>query len=1377
MTFITAVGHFNNSTTGTTDTISSLSFKPKALIMWAGSQHTVGWANQNSYFGVGFTAANGSGPAMQYGAMCSTNNSASYAHRNTSSGAFALYLTDYNNAVLLEVTAIGFTDTGFTTTYSTTPPVAYTIYYLAIGGTDVSAGVTQWTEKTTVGDSVVTLTGTTFQPSCVFHLFTGNYHALPNSGSDSGALSFGAMDAAGNQFVQHINGTYAGTSSTWSEQITSQCMINGAANGTLSNAAAYKSMNSNGFTVTWGTVNTNANYVFSLALTGGDYQVGVWNKSTAAATVTDTVPVANLATPSAVLATTDSFAASANAQAGMRFTMGASDGTNNGVLAMTSINNKASPQTASYNYNDITNSIIVAQDDTGTTQAAASIGSFAAQSFGAAWTTNNAVATQICYIAMGSGAVNAAWTETTVPTCTTDATATVVPGTGFTEVVVPTCTTEATSKATASAISAYTLITTPTCTTDATVTATVGVGSTEVTVPDCTTSAIAPTLDLQVTQTTTPACDTVVITPTLKITDVDGAIVTNCQVEFISFPNTSTITNIGQAGAAYDGVISGGTVGTTSSGAPCLHFAGYPTSPTDCVTIPHGPAIDNHGAITIEMIVYYKTAPSDNTWPGLWDKSPGDTSMHSLGIGNDSPPDIVTNVLDFDTHMYNGDGDITRLELDSAEDSFLPSRYHFIQLTYDRSDPTNSESYAVVRVNGSDPITLTDWGGWSNGGPATIIDDSGVDITLLNHGINTSINNYGFCGDLILYRQHNVILTDEEQEINYLASRWRKNINCAESTPTCATTIVHSTPGIAVSQITPDCTTGATSTAAPGTGVTETTVPTCTTDATLTATSSGVSAYTLTVVPTANAYRQCVNLSLSVGFIQTTTPSSNTDATTAVVPGIGFTETVVPTSTTIATATTAPNIGFTETVSPTSTTDATATTTLGVGVTETVVPTANAYRQCVNLSEGWAQTTTPECTTTTVTPLINVGIGVTIPGCTTWISPEVGVVTVSNCDYQLVTVPDCTTDATSTVTPWIGSEGGWTQTIIPECTTSAMSTATAGIMFTEVGPPACTTVTIAPAPDLGVQQVTPLGCTTVITTPAIYLTSGITLTTTPGCTTLAIAPGEGEVWIQGGPPGCTTTTLVPTGGIAFTQTASLACMTITPTLSTIGINQTQTITPTCTTDITSPTVGIISTVEFVQTVVPSVTTTIPGVALGVGVTETTVPTAATTGISAPTVGSAWVQTIVPITTTSTPMITTFLGYTMSVTPTGTTSSNVPTHSVSPTIVTPNSTAASLSLTGVWGSSSIMISCPVCTTGTFETIMGVEFELSVPTATGTSTVTATGIVKFIWVKGDKELKYHVFGSKGLVYVTAGDKQLEFNETGDKKLEYATCGELT
>ena len=86
--------------------------------------------------------------------------------------------------------------------------------------------------------------------------------------------------------------------------------------------------------------------------------------------------------------------------------------------------------------------------------------------------------------------------------------------------------------------------------------------------------------------------------------DVDGAIVTNCVVEFIgpSFPvpTSTAIDNIGTGGATYDGTAADNDYLLAQSGAQTFKMS----DATDIISVPHGASIDNFVTATWEIGFY-----------------------------------------------------------------------------------------------------------------------------------------------------------------------------------------------------------------------------------------------------------------------------------------------------------------------------------------------------------------------------------------------------------------------------------------------------------------------------------------------------------------------------------------------------------------------------------------------------------------------------------------------------------------------------------------------------------------------------------------------------------------------------------------------------
>jgi len=194
---------------------------------------------------------------------------------------------------------------------------------------------------------------------------------FPSNVSTGAVFATGAMDSAGNQWGEcvYAQGAQA-TSNTGRVQLTSACLLNEpfAVNPTM--VGSYSAMGANGFTINWTSMPSYQLEWISLCLEGGgEYQVGNWAKSTAAAPVSDTVSVSMF--PMGVLLTTDSYTVSASGQTGLRTMVGASNSFDNGCAGVTDKHNVATTVADRFQY--ATASINVSNNDTETNEAVATV--------------------------------------------------------------------------------------------------------------------------------------------------------------------------------------------------------------------------------------------------------------------------------------------------------------------------------------------------------------------------------------------------------------------------------------------------------------------------------------------------------------------------------------------------------------------------------------------------------------------------------------------------------------------------------------------------------------------------------------------------------------------------------------------------------------------------------------------------------------------------------------------------------------------------------------------------------------------------------------------------------------------------------------------
>jgi hypothetical protein len=313
-----------------------------------------------------------------------------------------LNIRQYAQATLAEGDVTSWDATNFTLTWTTNDATAAIIHFIAIGGAGVSAKVLEWTTLATTGSQSVT--GVGFQPTVLFtaNIDTNVSNSLPNHEF----YGFGVGDAGGHQW---IIGQYAidglGTSSTYRGQRTDAFVYvpNGAGNPHLK--ASLVSMDADGFTASHLYAPGSTRQIITLALAGVNMMVGSFNKSTGASGSTQDVTGFGFQ-PSAVFLSSFLTTTMANdfGVAHARMAVGASDGTTQGVSAVTDTNGLNT--SAVFSREETSAALIKIDNQTGTVDASATT-SMLANGFRMTWTTNDAVASEILYVALGPLAVTA----------------------------------------------------------------------------------------------------------------------------------------------------------------------------------------------------------------------------------------------------------------------------------------------------------------------------------------------------------------------------------------------------------------------------------------------------------------------------------------------------------------------------------------------------------------------------------------------------------------------------------------------------------------------------------------------------------------------------------------------------------------------------------------------------------------------------------------------------------------------------------------------------------------------------------------------------------------------------------------------------------
>jgi len=359
-----------------------LGVTPKAIILWSAA-NTVA---------LGFGATDGT--TSKSVTMSSETNSTT-GNTDSNIASKALTLDDWGQPVLAECDFSSWDSTNFTLTWTSNNNQPYTINFIAIGGTDISAKVVEWTIPTSTGNTSVDTIG--FKPVVCIHA-----HARYSSTVTDGIFGLGAMDYDGDQWANTIYSVdNALDMDTQRGQQTDSCIYEVTNSLGISREASWVSMDDNGFTVNFSTVQGSASKsAFSLCLKGLHAKVGTWNKST-----NTSVPASDPVTgvgfqPSLVLLTSFQDTTQANPVAESRWGIGASDGTNERSTYY--IDKDTSAKSFVRFVASTTKVFMKVNNNTPSIDAEADFSSFGADGFTLSWSTNDAVATQMLYLALGS---------------------------------------------------------------------------------------------------------------------------------------------------------------------------------------------------------------------------------------------------------------------------------------------------------------------------------------------------------------------------------------------------------------------------------------------------------------------------------------------------------------------------------------------------------------------------------------------------------------------------------------------------------------------------------------------------------------------------------------------------------------------------------------------------------------------------------------------------------------------------------------------------------------------------------------------------------------------------------------------------------------
>jgi hypothetical protein len=395
------VGTFTRDTDTGPQVVTGVGFQPKALILWTNNRTVTGLGDR-FYFVFGVTDGTDS---VVFNAVSDDDVGTTEVHRTHEEGA--IYRTISGTGTLTaRATLTSLDSDGFTLNWPTNDAVASLIYYIAIGGTGVSAKVGAWVMPN--GTGPVTETGVGFRPTSL--LMFPCWNGTSSSSQDFlnwPSIGFCDSDRSGGAgSVAILDGEAAANNARF---ITSQYPhmilrsdITGGF-GSIHSLGLVTSYDSGGFTVDVeeradATGNLNMYY---LALRGVTTKFGVLTQPSTTGVVTEFVDgepglvlFQSVGSPEDATSPTDPVSEA-------QFCFGASDGTSQRSVYVGDLDG-ADPTVSARSNRD--NCVIqcvtpTATGSSSTVNAEAAVSAFDLESFDLNWTTVDATARTVLYLA------------------------------------------------------------------------------------------------------------------------------------------------------------------------------------------------------------------------------------------------------------------------------------------------------------------------------------------------------------------------------------------------------------------------------------------------------------------------------------------------------------------------------------------------------------------------------------------------------------------------------------------------------------------------------------------------------------------------------------------------------------------------------------------------------------------------------------------------------------------------------------------------------------------------------------------------------------------------------------------------------------------
>lgn len=390
-------GNFAQPTaTNASFAVTGVGFTPKAIILYASNQITAGistsWAE---FYGMATSTSNRVGISNF---QTTATNTGSRAHDSTK----CFVAVNAAGTTIVAADLVSFDSDGFTLNFSTVDAIARIVGYTALGGSDLTNAFIK-AFLPAASNTAQGFTGVGFKPDAMI-LMSAQVGAATQTDTNAMGLSMGFGKDSTHRGALEAQPNIA----TESVQKASKIIEKSSSGGAITMEADLTSMDADGFTITFG-VSSSVKECFALCLKGGQYQVGSFSQATSTGNQATTGVGF---TPSALLLMSTNLATSASiSTVASRLSFGS--GTSSSARASI----WAGGGNAGIQNNETETTKIISMITEGAvpaTNATADLVSLDSDGFTVNWTTADATVREILYFAVGSNAVVASATASTL---------------------------------------------------------------------------------------------------------------------------------------------------------------------------------------------------------------------------------------------------------------------------------------------------------------------------------------------------------------------------------------------------------------------------------------------------------------------------------------------------------------------------------------------------------------------------------------------------------------------------------------------------------------------------------------------------------------------------------------------------------------------------------------------------------------------------------------------------------------------------------------------------------------------------------------------------------------------------------------------------